>query len=66
MQTNQRLTEIIKQNERQRIARDLHDNLGQSFSMITLKAEYARKLLAKNRMRCLNNYWQLNKRPARI
>ncbi|AST83105.1 sensor histidine kinase [Latilactobacillus sakei] len=47
IQTNQRLTEIIKQNERQRIARDLHDNLGQSFSMITLKAEYARKLLAK-------------------
>jgi len=38
---------MIKQNERQRIARDLHDNLGQSFSMITLKAEYARKLLAK-------------------
>lgn len=46
-QTNQRLTDMIKQNERQRIARDLHDNLGQSFSMITLKAEYARKLLAK-------------------
>ncbi|WP_269458947.1 sensor histidine kinase [Latilactobacillus sakei] len=29
------------------MARDLHDNLGQSFSMITLKAGYARKLLAK-------------------
>lgn len=47
MQTNERLTTMIKQNERQRIARDLHDNLGQSFSMITLKAEYARRLLTK-------------------
>lgn len=47
LQSNERLTTLITQNERQRIARDLHDNLGQSFSMITLKAEYARRLLEK-------------------
>ncbi|WP_125763998.1 sensor histidine kinase [Companilactobacillus hulinensis] len=30
------------------IAKDLHDNLGQSFSLITLKAELADKLIDKN------------------
>lgn len=43
--TNQRLERVIKQQERDRIARDLHDNLGQTFSIITLKAELAEKLL---------------------
>ncbi|MGY3766670.1 sensor histidine kinase [Vagococcus vulneris] len=45
---NKRLEAIIQQNERDRIARDLHDNLGQSFSMITLKAELAKKQVDKN------------------
>lgn len=44
-QQNKRLEAIIRQNERDRIARDLHDNLGQAFSLITLKAELADKLL---------------------
>lgn len=47
-QNNKRLETIIKQNERERIAKDLHDNLGQSFSLITLKAELAGKLIDKN------------------
>lgn len=47
-QNNKRLETIIKQNERERIAKDLHDNLGQSFSLITLKAELADKLIDKN------------------
>ncbi|MGK9378758.1 sensor histidine kinase [Melissococcus plutonius] len=42
---NRRLETIIRQNERERIARDLHDNLGQAFSIITLKSELAEKLL---------------------
>lgn len=41
---------VIKEAEQSRIARDLHDNLGQSFSMITIKTELARKLLAKNQL----------------
>lgn len=45
---NERLLSIIKQEERQRIARDLHDNMGQSYSMIALKAELADKLLDKD------------------
>lgn len=44
-QQNNRLEAIIRQNERDRIAQDLHDNLGQAFSIITLKAELANKLL---------------------
>ena len=37
----------MQRDERERIARDLHDTLGQSFSMITLKTELAKKLLVK-------------------
>lgn len=47
-QNNKRLETIIKQQERERIAKDLHDNLGQSFSVITLKAELADKLIDKS------------------
>jgi len=46
-QTNRRLQTMVQRDERDRIARDLHDNLGQSFSMITLKTELAKKLLVK-------------------
>ncbi|MDN6767851.1 MAG: sensor histidine kinase [Lacticaseibacillus paracasei] len=46
-QTNRRLQAIVRRGERERIARDLHDTLGQSFSMITLKTELAKKLLVK-------------------
>lgn len=46
-QTNRRLQAIVQRDERERIARDLHDTLGQSFSMITLKTELAKKLLVK-------------------
>ncbi|WP_225422858.1 sensor histidine kinase [Lactiplantibacillus garii] len=46
-QANRRLEAIVQRDERERIARDLHDTLGQSFSMITLKTELAKKLLTK-------------------
>ncbi|WP_283679297.1 sensor histidine kinase [Lentilactobacillus sp. Marseille-Q4993] len=46
-QDNQRLESIIRRGERDRIARDLHDTLGQSFSMITIKTQLAKKLLTK-------------------
>ncbi|KRN96078.1 sensor histidine kinase [Companilactobacillus kimchiensis] len=47
-QNNRRLESIIKHNERDRIAKDLHDNLGQSFSLITLKSELADKLIDRD------------------
>lgn len=38
-------TERIKHEERARIARDLHDTLGQTLSMITVKSELAERLI---------------------
>lgn len=45
---NKRIAELVKQEERQRIARDLHDTLGQKLSLIGLKADLARKLVYKD------------------
>jgi two-component system, NarL family, sensor histidine kinase DesK len=42
------LAELSKLEERQRIARDLHDTLGQKLSLIGLKSDLARKLIHKN------------------
>lgn len=49
-QSTERLEYVIKQEERYRIARDLHDTLGQSLSIMTIKAELAGKLLDKDSM----------------
>lgn len=43
-----RIAELSKLEERQRIARDLHDTLGQKLSLIGLKSDLARKLIFKN------------------
>ncbi|MCF8888551.1 MULTISPECIES: sensor histidine kinase [Priestia] len=45
---NKRISELVKQEERQRIARDLHDTLGQKLSLIGLKSDLARKLITKD------------------
>jgi two-component system sensor histidine kinase DesK len=45
---NKRIQELVKLQERQRIARDLHDTLGQKLSLIGLKSDLAAKLLAKH------------------
>lgn len=43
---NKRISELVKLEERQRIARDLHDTLGQKLSLIGLKSDLAGKLMA--------------------
>jgi len=45
---NKRISELVKLEERQRIARDLHDTLGQKLSLIGLKTDLASKLISKN------------------
>ncbi|TYS14467.1 sensor histidine kinase [Rossellomorea vietnamensis] len=45
---NKRISELGKLEERQRIARDLHDTLGQKLSLIGLKSDLARKLINKD------------------
>jgi len=45
---NKRISDLIVQEERQRIARDLHDTLGQKLSLIGLKSDLARKILDKD------------------
>ncbi|GIU43907.1 two-component sensor histidine kinase [Shewanella sairae] len=46
--SQQEIHQLATMLERERIARDLHDIMGHSLSSISLKAELAEKLLAKN------------------
>lgn len=45
---NKRIAELVKLEERQRIARDLHDTLGQKLALIGLKSDLAGKLIGPN------------------
>jgi two-component system sensor histidine kinase DesK len=45
---NEEIARLSKNEERQRISRDLHDTLGHTLSLITLKSELAEKLIVKS------------------
>lgn len=47
-QANEKIEKLIKREERMRIARDLHDTLGHTLSLITLKSQLVEKLIEKN------------------
>ncbi|SFE00262.1 two-component system, NarL family, sensor histidine kinase DesK [Bacillus sp. OV194] len=46
-QANEQIKNLIKREERMRISRDLHDTLGHTLSLITLKSQLVEKLLVK-------------------
>ncbi|MGN7763985.1 sensor histidine kinase [Paenibacillus sp. 22594] len=50
-QANEVIKELVKREERMRIARDLHDTLGHTLSLITLKSQLVEKLAAKDTVR---------------
>ncbi|WP_315794176.1 sensor histidine kinase [Paenibacillus sp. BIC5C1] len=52
-EAQQHIKELIKREERMRIARDLHDTMGHTLSLITLKSELVTKLIVKNPERAL-------------
>ena len=52
-EAQQHIKELIKREERMRIARDLHDTMGHTLSLITLKSELVTKLIAKNPERAI-------------
>ncbi|MGN7416213.1 sensor histidine kinase [Paenibacillus sp. SAF-068] len=52
-EAHQHIKELIKREERMRIARDLHDTMGHTLSLITLKSELVTKLIAKNPERAI-------------
>jgi two-component system sensor histidine kinase DesK len=47
-QANEVIREMVKREERMRIARDLHDTMGHTLSLITLKSQLVEKLAAKD------------------
>ncbi|RNB84586.1 sensor histidine kinase [Brevibacillus fluminis] len=50
---NDEISRLIKNEERQRIARDLHDTLGHTLSLITLKSELVERLVTKHPERAI-------------
>ncbi|MUT65133.1 histidine kinase [Paenibacillus sp. NEAU-GSW1] len=50
---NKRISELVKLEERQRIARDLHDTIGQKLSLIGLKSDLAGRLVNSDPARAL-------------
>ncbi len=47
-EANEHINQLVKREERMRIARDLHDTLGHTLSLITLKSQIVDRLITKD------------------
>ncbi|POO81901.1 sensor histidine kinase [Bacillus sp. MBGLi97] len=47
-EANQQINELVKREERVRIARDLHDTLGHTLSLLTLKSQLVQRTIASD------------------
>lgn len=47
-EANEKIEELVKRDERMRIARDLHDTLGHTLSLLTLKSQLVHKLISND------------------
>ncbi|MCJ8015124.1 sensor histidine kinase [Paenibacillus sp. KQZ6P-2] len=52
-EANERIKELVKREERMRISRDLHDTLGHTLSLITLKSQLVTRLLERDPKKAL-------------
>ncbi|WP_075618696.1 sensor histidine kinase [Paenisporosarcina indica] len=57
---NKRISQLLVIQERQRIARDLHDTLGQKLSLIGLKSDLAYKVIDKDPVRAKTELLDIN------
>ena len=60
-QANEQIRELVKREERLRIARDLHDTLGHTLSLITLKSQLVAKLVNKDGERAIHEAQEIEK-----
>ncbi|MDR0268893.1 sensor histidine kinase [Paenibacillus sp.] len=52
-EANERIKELVKHEERMRISRDLHDTLGHTLSLITLKGQLVTRLIERDPQKAL-------------
>ncbi|MNO14841.1 Sensor histidine kinase DesK [compost metagenome] len=60
-QAKEQINELVKREERMRIARDLHDTLGHTLSLITLKSQLVEKLVQKDPLRALTEAQEIQR-----